>query len=240
MMADGQISAKCWRCGKYGIHSGGKPSAFALKEPKKKYHSYDIPSDIEYDWGHIPVKVVTYLNKHGFSNATTAHYGIGWSPDSERLIFPARNLHNPDPGWQGKAWDFEPRYLTRTRSPSEMYTHLLSDLRGGPVVVVEDMLSAIRVRSKVLSSFSLLGTELSDCGLHELSTFHREFYVWLDNDSTLVCKKAQKVANRLALFGGTVRLIRTTKEPKECSEDEVLRILMAAGLKPADNLIQLD
>jgi len=92
------------------------------------------------------------------------------------------------------------------------------------VLIVEDSLSALKA-SKVLSTFALLGTELSTTMKQELiATGYQKFFLWLDNDNTVVKMKQLKIANELSLFG-EVKLITLEREPKECSEVEITGIL---------------
>lgn len=101
------------------------------------------------------------------------------------------------------------------------------------VVIVEDILSAIRVGRHV-RSVSLLGTSASaKTLLHEVSiarAMGKLIAVWLDAD------KAGKVGtnrirNQLELLGSEPVCIRTTKDPKRYTNQEIKEIL-SAGLEP--------
>jgi hypothetical protein len=188
--------------------------------PKNIKKEYGTPKDIVFGWSEMPVESVAYLNKFKFCEKTTRAYGIGWSEREGRLIFPASNLTVKDPGWQGKSFNKEPRYLTRTKYPDYMYTHL--DTGTKEIVICEDLLSAMRA-NEVLSSFALLGTNLTDFMLAELRPYHK-FYIWLDNDNTQVKKEQLKIYNKLSLHGEAF-LIKVDREPKECSLSELMAVI---------------
>lgn len=216
--SDGSIGAKCYRCGE-GARYQSKPSLFA-SVPKNKKLVYGIPPDIEYDQAKWPVLATAYINRFAFSAAHLRQRGIGWSASEERLIFPATNLTVQNPGWQGKSFFSEPRYLTRTKYPDYMYTHLC---RQSPeVIITEDLLSAMRA-NEVLSSFALLGTTMNDFALSELRQYHK-FYIWLDDDNLLVKKAQLKLYNTLSLHGEAF-VIKCDREPKGCSSRELIEVI---------------
>ena len=214
---DGSVGAKCFRC-----HRGGRmhdrPSLFK-SAPKNKPIEFGLPKDIVYDWAKMPVKSTTYLNRYT-TEADTKRQGIGWSEAEERLIFPATNNTCKEPGWQGKSFDREPRYVTRTLYPDYMYTHL--DKGTKSVLICEDLLSALAA-NRILSSFALLGTGINDHGIVELLQYH-EFYIWLDNDNRQVKKAQLDLYNTLSLYGDAY-VIKVDREPKECTAIEITTVI---------------
>ena len=232
MNQDGTIGAKCHRCGAGGFSKGSKPSGFK-SVPKSKKVSYEIPDDIEYDWSKWSVKAAAYINKFGFTNAQTSKYGIGYSAEMDRLIFPATNQAMVAPGWQAKSFTTGTRYLTSTRFPKFMYTHIprtnpvyqKHSYFMGAVLITEDLLSTIK-GSEVLSSFAVLGTGISDEMVSELRSNYDTFYIWLDNDNATVKSQQLKMANKLSFYGKCF-VIKSYQEPKELSPTEVADVLYA-------------
>ena len=222
---DGTVGAKCHRCGATGFSRGNKPSGFK-SAPKSKKVRYELPADMEYDWGKFPVKAIAYLNRFKFTQQDTLLHGIGWSYEMNRLIFPASNLAMKSPGWQAKSFGVGTRYITSTRFPKFMYTHIHHPATDG-VIITEDLLSCIRA-SSVLSSFAVLGTGITDEMVAELTGSYRTFYIWLDNDNPTVKAQQLKMHNRLAMFGRSY-IIKSDKEPKECTSEEIRSILDATS-----------
>ena len=92
------------------------------------------------------------------------------------------------------------------------------------VIIVEDIISAIRVR--VATSYrviALRGTSCSDEKLLSIIKQGDNFIVWLDSD--LPGKKAsKKLGNRLT-WAGQVRYISTERDPKFYSDAEIQSII---------------
>ena len=101
------------------------------------------------------------------------------------------------------------------------------DKGGESVLIVEDTLSAIRggqLRSSLqLSSFALLGTTMTNKMFRELSRYS-VFYIWLDNDNSIVKQKQLELFNRLSLFG-EVKMIKSDIEVKELDIKQIEHIL---------------
>jgi hypothetical protein len=184
----------------------------------------EFPKDVSSQYTDMPPEVATYLNAKGISEAIAFHYGIGYSETAGGLVLPVHNELNHN-GFQVKYFDRKQRYSTVHMGQRQlMFTHL-TDLTSRPVVVVEDLISAIRIEEATeFSAFALLGSELNDTGLAQLVKNHDYFIVWLDNDNDTIVGKALGLHNRLSLFGGS-RLIKEQCEPKDISDIEIINII---------------
>ena len=98
----------------------------------------------------------------------------------------------------------------------------------GPVVIVEDVLSAIKV-GRVTSTVCLLGsTPKKDANLPVTCN---TAIIWLDCDAVT---KAHTISRKLTLQGIKTWVIFTDKDPKCYNTDEIHRILgIPQALKPA-------
>jgi DNA primase len=92
---------------------------------------------------------------------------------------------------------------------------------GTPVVVVEDVFSAIRV-GRVTSAVPLFGSVLSADWSRLLTRLSLDVILWLDSDKY---REAIKFARQLQLLGANTRVIRTELDPKGYTEQEVREIL---------------
>lgn len=222
--ADDSIGAKCYRCGATG-RTGSKPSMFKKHNETKALQ--EVPQDVSSQYADMPPQAAAYLSSKGITEAIAFHYGIGWSPSADGLIFPVINWYGYDQ-CQVKYFDRKQRYSTIHADHREtMFSHLIKDAGAvnPPVVIVEDLLSAIRViEATDYDAFALLGSELNDQGLSVLLDYD-QFFVWLDNDNDTIVGKAKKLADRLALFGGRVRLIKKQCEPKDISNTDIISII---------------
>ncbi len=216
---DGSVYAKCFRCGQWGCNKHAKLRPSLFKKAAVTPRGIDMPADASVDWDDFDVRAKKYLFSHHFTETVTREHGIAWSKSMDRLIFPIRNK-GKYLGYQAKSFTGSPKYITRTNTPDTMYYHhpVLNDT----VLIVEDMLSGIR-GSQLLSTFALLGTELTPPKLVELSKYN-SFILWLDNDNSIVKTKQLEIYNRLNLFGKT-KIIKESREVKELTINQIKKVI---------------
>lgn len=222
---DMSISAKCFRCGAQGYIGGSsyKPSMSRSPFGVRAKKSGKVPNDLSLSWDDFPPEVIVYLNKCGLNESDTNSNGIGFSNKINRLVIPVNNLTRGYAGYITKSFSDDTRYYTNMPDPKYGYHHLLTHDEDAGVLICEDVLSAIR-GSKVLSTFSLCGTELTQTAKMELVGHHHKFYLWLDNDNTQVKLKQLKIKNELSLYG-EVNLIYSDVEPKHLTDEEIYNII---------------
>jgi hypothetical protein len=147
---------------------------------------------------------------------------IVWSPSYQRVIIP---IHENDNlvGWVGRevyCKDKEERkvkriakYITqKQKGQSRLFFRAKGKLPG--TVIVEDILSAIKVNKLTdLSVISLLNTAIDDTLISELRD-QKIVYVWLDGDMHTKIVRYTKRFNELGL---KAKSVRTSKDPKEYS-----------------------
>lgn len=106
------------------------------------------------------------------------------------------------------------------------------------VVLTEDYISAIRVHECNVDSWCLFGTSLGYADIGMLLDNYREIIVWLDNDKAGhdgTDKITYNLKARLAYFKRkypykylheyNIRVIKTSRDPKEYSPTEIERII---------------
>jgi hypothetical protein len=91
------------------------------------------------------------------------------------------------------------------------------------LVLVEDIISAIKI-SELSPCVSLMGTRLEEKML-TLAKLYGTIYVWLDMDNHEVRKQAIRIKRQLETVGCKVKLLKTDKDPKEYSIEEIKEIL---------------
>ena len=92
---------------------------------------------------------------------------------------------------------------------------------GGILLVVEDVLSAIkiaRLRHEGYCATPLLGSSLSKQAEHQLVKRYKHIYVWLDRDKA---KNAVRIRNKLRSQGVESRVIISPLDPKEYNKTEI-------------------
>lgn len=224
--SDGIFRAYCHRCGYYGwfrynsfpkVTQAGQSSKHRVGKSVGIGKVLRLPSDgtTKYSEWHPLARV--WISKSGVTPEEIDAYGLVYSPSRHKVILPIWEKSELI-GWQERALDEEsPKYITVTRNSSDML--FFSKERGGDrIVVVEDALSAIRV-GRTVPAVAILGAKPRD-GLMLWLKRYTQFLIWLDNDTSVVKKSQVDLCNRLGIYGHC-RVIKTDKDPKEYTDDEI-------------------
>lgn len=192
----------------------------------------------------IPKEGLHWLYKHGITDDLIKDYNIGYVKNEvvrvpgssftarlkNRIILPfcIHRMDGPDiiKWYQARALGGEePKYITiGTKSPYMIRGYLNDD----PMVITEDILSAIRISDiKGFKSTALCGTSLSDADLLTFQKTYDTIILWLDNDDAGI-KGRNKLAKRFELYGTRVIKIINPKEAKQCFRKELNEILTLA------------
>lgn len=172
----------------------------------------------------IPAKYAVWLYKAGIYKDTYIKYGIGWSQGMQRIILP---VYKQDEliYLQARAvlHGMQPKYLNPSNSNSVYFKSLPSKylITNKVIVITEDMLSAIRT-GVYLTSYSLLGTVISDALAYKLSDY--TCLIWLDPDKAGI-NGTRKVKKKLQSLGCKVYALSGTKDPKYYTNEELKEIL---------------
>ncbi len=160
----------------------------------------------------IPGPELQWLFKY-LSPTQLKEHGVGYSASHQRIIFPVQG------GYLERSVDSKPKWKTSGTLSQTIMVNQDSLL----LVLVEDLVSAIKVMSAGYSVMPLYGTSLSHEGKLKILTNHgtNRVAVWLDKDAT---HKSDKMLKELELYIRTVQVI-TDKDPKEYIEKEIRRIL---------------
>lgn len=92
---------------------------------------------------------------------------------------------------------------------------------GTPVVLVEDILSAIRV-GRVTSAVSLFGSHIPKDWIPLLTRLSREYILWLDEDKYA---ESLKQARMLRTLGLNATVVRTPEDPKAYDVSTIRKVL---------------
>lgn len=188
--------------------------------------------------GAVPFNVFNWLWKYHVSSIMMAKYDLQWSPSYQRLIFPLYDtilLSGGDVGVKLLGWlgrDVVPRskperreakipkWLTkRDKSSKHFYYHIVSESKS--IVIVEDVVSAIRVHEA--TGFNTLALNTTFLPTHILLRLRPyKTYLWLDGN---MLKKMTDYASKCSALGVQVKLIHTTRDPKEHGVVSILNIL---------------
>lgn len=213
----------CFSCG-YSRSAQGtqrlKKAAQGGTEPLAK--PVCLPRDVDFE---LPRVARDYLRGYALTQEDINVNRIMWSEEWQRLIFPYFG-EGGLLGWQG-------RYLGNSSGKAKWYSqgdlkdiiHTCGNEKPGfgqrPVVLVEDIISAIRVGHSCEAS-ALFGSHLSTARAFRYSRFYDKIIVWLDKDKELY---SIKLCQHLRQLGLVCRSVITDKDPKEYSDQEIVDIL---------------
>lgn len=177
------------------------------------------PYDITYTPTEWSVDALGWVGGAGLTTGEISKYGIGYSPSRGRVYIPLMR-EGTRVGWLARKIEADgPKYLQWKEGEFAFFIN-----NGGDVcVIVEDILSAIKIGRKY-SVIALLGTSLSGYALSKIATLFSEYVVWMDNDNPEVKMKQVQVKNILEDFAD-VRIVKTDKDPKEYSDEQIKNYL---------------
>ncbi len=179
----------------------------------------------------VPANAWKWLLQWGLPYSYWKPY-TGYSPASERLVLTVGNpikfsigrYLGTDAGERGAngKWVRRPPRKWHFWGDGHGYVEVLGPGQVGPVVLVEDLISAHKV-SQVATCICLFGTNVHDKAIASLMALKRPTTLWLDADQlSLLPKKL----NRLnAFLRHPVRFIYTDKDPKAYSLSQIKEYL---------------
>jgi len=191
------------------------------------YQSRDVKIDIQetpplpYDCTiNIPRHALAWLEQYKLSINTIKKHNILWSDSKESLIFPYF-IEGELVAWQMRYFGDKgyPKWITKGKIEEIIYT--IGNIPLGTLVLVEDIVSAIKV-SQVEQCSPLFGSVITTKRLVRLSPFYNTLIIWLDYDKR---KESIKFAEKARLLGFNVYNVVTEKDPKEYSYEEIRQYL---------------
>lgn len=206
----------------YGCHWHKFPSQFVsvknMIQVEETKETVVLPDDAT---DSIDAVALAWLSKYGIELKEVIANKMLWSPRTKMLIFPiytetkeARLL-----GWQGRSFSdvYNRKYFNV--GPFNDFFHLINlyEGKGDDVVVVEDILSAIKV-GRQKSTLPLFGSYLTTIQMKRLKNVTEELTFWLDEDKAQTATALARAASQL---GFTVRVVVTKLDPKEYTNEEI-------------------
>ena len=206
----------------------------------KETSYFDPPGDMSGTIGELGLQ---WLNQYELTVSDCAKYGIYWSEGKQQLIFlimtggPTGTMA----GWQARNFrPGKPKYFTKIKDHyrENVVVSFVQDPIGY-LVIVEDLISAIKLYNAGLSSICLLG-----CILHKehrdevLRLSHPEMTCisWLDSNKY---DESVKISRQLNVMGIKCLPFYTNLDPKEYTYEEISSIIdcdwrdvwMSSGLR---------
>jgi len=229
-------SCHCFRCQEPESHRfipHGQRTIAEIQRHKKELEEHKnkppyLPSDFTSE---IPAKYAWFL-KYGISLDVARSYGFGYSEFFHRIVIPIIRLGTPD--WLAAVHlrainpDDKPKYLNLGKPQADLLFWANGIHENDDLVIVEDIISAIKVNLAGYNCVALNGSSMTDVQALRIASCNGTRYVWLDGDAAGI-KGARQAVTQLHLQAtGDVRMVRTDNDPKTYSRDEIAQHIKGA------------
>lgn len=182
---DGNLLWKCHRasCGDSGkifvwgaIEEGRKA---VKKTPRRFTGRTEHLSEAAYDW---------FWSKYQIGRRILDEWGIKFCPEMNRIVYPITGPPNKYRirGYQAREWadKLDIKVLTYQELVDEPFAHWgYQHTAKYPIIIVEDVVSALKVEQANLNVLALNGTNLSQKLVREIIDVNRQVILALDKDA---------------------------------------------------------
>lgn len=222
-------SCYCFRCEEPSSHdfvSHGTRSIGEIQRHKRELQeAKGKPPHLPHDavWT-IPVAYAWFL-KFGISLVEATSRGFMWSDFFNRVVVPIynRDIDRLDAvHMRAVRPDDKPKWINIGRpSPDAMYWACSDPYRENQIiVVVEDLISAIKIDMAGFDAVAILGSDITDTQVQRIIKERDSVLVWFDNDAA--GRKGQRDAiKQFQMQGVQVYQILSDADPKTYSREEI-------------------
>jgi hypothetical protein len=167
--------------------------------------------------GTVSPQAYAWLGKVGITDAEIDQNNMLWSEDKQLLIFPVLDEVGDILMWQGRYFGDKPRhpkYLTR--GLKETTVCIIGQGKKGPLVLTEDLLSAIKV-GRQQPAMPIWGSSVSSELVQRLRLIYPAVRLWLDFDKR---ETSVRIAVKHSLWIDIDPII-TQLDPKCYTDEEI-------------------
>jgi len=206
----------CFSCG-YSTFVNINGNAIYKPKDERKDKKVGLPMDSTFN---LPVEALDWLNQYGITMEEINENKLMWSDYFSRLIFPYFGEGEDLLAWQGR---YIPRGTNEVKpkwfSQGNLHTVLVVKGSGDPLVVVEDIVSAIKV-GRVTRAMPIFGSKVHRNLISLVDT--KTVMIWLDYDKYLQATKESESLRKLGYVSYTVA---SRHDPKCYTEEEIRNFL---------------
>lgn len=209
----------CYSCGYHVSASGvAKIQAAMGAGTITSAKSIGLPEDVEFQ---LPEKCWTWLRQYSISKGDVIRHKVMWSESWKRLIFPYFDTTGLL-AWQGRYFGDDPKKgKWFSQGDLKNILHICGPAKGSTLVLVEDIVSAIRV-GHLMPCMPVFGSHVSVRTLLRIAQFYEKTVIWLDKDKQI---DSVKFSNNARLCNLQSTSVITEKDPKEYPTQELKIIL---------------
>lgn len=204
----------CFGCHHYVDKNG---DAIVKEWVKKQTQVPDVQKKVvlpaDYERGFVPKWAMEWLEAFHLDRIHIDDNDIGYDLNKDLLIFPIYGQKNELLAWQGRYFGHDPKkpkYYTQGNVADIIHIRDTGAYEQQSVVVVEDLVSAIRV-GEIIPAVPLFGSHLSLQRATRLSKMFNHLIIYLDQDKF---KEAQKFKSEYQLIFDSIEVRSTKMDPK--------------------------
>jgi hypothetical protein len=173
-----------------------------------------LPEDVE---SHPSEEALNWFFSFGFDFGDVVKNRILWSNSYKRLIFTIYDDSDNLIAWQGRYFgnDERPKWLSKGSIHDIVYTRGLPD---DDLVLVEDIVSCIKLGNCGVYSGCLFGSNPSNKQLNRYRLVTDSFTFWLDNDKA---RESIQFKRKSEAMGIPAKCVFSTLDPKEYSKHQI-------------------
>lgn len=210
-------------CGRKGSFQDRGATGVALRAKSRQKRFYGVLE------ASPPERVLGEVwDRYGLSSDELASAGVRWAPDARggRLYLPVRTAGGMPVGCVLRTLDrnIKPKSLTFVDVEDAVQLAFYHGQGRRMAVVVEDQLSAIKLRRHVSLSVALLGTSMDEAramAIRDASAGLR-IVLALDGDAF---RTMMRIRDRYQVILGSVHVVKLDRDFKDCPDSEIQRIL---------------
>lgn len=243
------VVAYCHNCGESGVASERDKIIFAntqfakqeLMTGEKHEAPEDLPETSEPLVDHVGK---SWPMRYGITDEEMNGFNLRWDVEEGKIVLPIYRYIDRNRGREGEEdilsshligyqlrryfqADNRPKYMTSKFSGTNILETLVANNTLGVVpcvVIVEDLLSAIKVSRSARVTVPLYGTHIRSERLLELSKIY-PVIVWLDNDGPQVLKHRDRIKSLVDCFGRKCSVVDTLQDPKGYATPNISEVL---------------
>jgi len=226
------VSCYCFRCGHSDFVPHEHRSVGAIMQAWREYEPSSEPKPLPDDClvlsdDDTPPEARVWLLRAGIPLPKALGLGFRYSPSLSRVLFPVYGADRGYLGFVARSLSIYDRPKYRATVAGAIPLQLFEGIcMQGVVVVVEDVLSAIKVNMANLRSAAVFGTSTSREDIARISD-DKTVISWFDDDAG-----GQKghidLRKKLALTDCRVLRLKTPKDPKHYDVGSIAAMVMNA------------
>ena len=203
----------CFSCHYFKVGDKIKTIKQQLYELSELSDIVVLPEDVS---PHPNENALTWLYSFGFNYSDIVRNQILWSESYERLIFPIYDDKSELLAWQGRYFGTQdrPKWLSKGKIHELVYTKG----SGSSLVLVEDIVSCLKLAKAGVYSGCLFGSYPSKIMLNRYKLVADKLVFWLDYDKKVESVKFKRICE---MMGIPSSCIFTTLDPKEYSTNQI-------------------